>query len=76
MGKKGLLMSLICLLISGGELFAAEGIIDKEIKLGMVNAQTGPASGLGKGMFSGADAFFKEVNAKGGISGRKINLIG
>ena len=54
---------------------ATEGISVSEIKLGMVNAQTGPASGLGKGMRSGAEAMFKAVNAKGGVNGRMINLV-
>jgi len=53
---------------------AADGITDTEIKLGMVNVQSGPAAGLGKGMRSGAEAYFKELNAKGGVHGRKINL--
>ena len=51
-----------------------DGISDTEIKLGMVNVQTGPAAGLGKGMRSGAEAYFKELNAKGGIHGRQIKL--
>jgi len=54
--------------------FAADGITDSEIKLGMVNVQSGPAAGLGKGMRSGAEAYFKELNAKGGVHGRKIML--
>jgi branched-chain amino acid transport system substrate-binding protein len=54
---------------------AVVGLTDQEIKLGMVNAQSGPASGLGLGMKAGAEAYFSEVNAKGGIHGRKINLL-
>ena len=54
---------------------AADGISDGEIKIGMVNVQSGPASGLGKGMRAGAEAVFKDVNAKGGVHGRKINLV-
>lgn len=54
---------------------AVDGVTDTEIKLGMVNAQSGPASGLGKGMRQGAEAWFKEVNAKGGVNGRQINLL-
>jgi branched-chain amino acid transport system substrate-binding protein len=54
---------------------AQDGVSAAEIKLGMVNVQTGPASGLGKGMRSGAEAVFKAVNAKGGVNGRKISLL-
>lgn len=51
------------------------GISDNEIRLGMVNAQTGAAAGLGLGMRIGAEAVFKEANLNGGIHGRQINLI-
>ena len=46
-----------------------------EVRIGMVNALSGPASGLGKGMLEGAQAVFKEVNANGGVHGRKISLV-
>ena len=55
--------------------FAVDGVSDAEIRIGMVNVQTGPASGLGRGMRSGAEAVFKAVNAKGGVHGRKISLV-
>ena len=54
---------------------ASEGVSADEIRIGMVNVQTGPAAGLGKGMRSGAEAVFKQVNAKGGVNGRKIELL-
>ena len=54
---------------------AVEGITDSEIRLGMVNVQSGPAAALGKGMLEGALAVFKEVNAKGGVHGRQITLL-
>ena len=48
---------------------------DREpIRLGMVNAQTGPASALGQGMLAGAQAVFKDVNLRGGVHGRQIAL--
>lgn len=53
---------------------AETGVSETEIKIGMVNAQSGPASGLGLGMRAGAEAVFAEVNAKGGVHGRKITL--
>lgn len=63
------------LLLLGPAAVADDGISDNEIKLGMVNAQSGPSAGLGKGMRLGAEAVFKEVNAKGGVNGRKITLV-
>lgn len=62
--------------LSVGSSVAAEpGISGTEIRLGMVNAQTGAASGLGRGMLAGAAAVFQDVNAHGGISGRNVELI-
>lgn len=54
---------------------ATDGVSATELKIGMVNVQTGPASALGKGMRAGAEAVFKQVNAKGGVNGRQINLL-
>jgi ABC-type branched-subunit amino acid transport system substrate-binding protein len=54
---------------------ANNGVTASEIRIGMVNVQTGPAAGLGKGMRSGAEAVFRAVNAKGGVNGRKIELL-
>lgn len=51
------------------------GVSDSEIRLAMVNVQTGPAAALGKGMLAGSSAVFKEVNAKGGVHGRQIELL-
>lgn len=54
---------------------AGETAGHSEIRIGMVNALSGPASGLGKGMLEGAQAVFKEVNANGGVHGRKLSLV-
>ncbi len=76
MGKHIISVGMVLtMLFSVGHLFAADGVTDTEIKVGMVNAQTGPASGLGIGMKTGAEAVFKDINSKGGIHGRKINLL-
>ncbi len=37
-----------------GGLKAEDGVSNDEVRLGMVNAQSGPAAGLGKGMHAGA----------------------
>jgi len=52
----------------------APGVTDKEIKIGNTNPYSGPASvysTIGKSIA----ACFNEVNAEGGINGRKINWI-
>jgi len=45
------------------------------IKIGMVNDQSGPNKGAGKSMRVGVDAYFKAVNEKGGVNGKKIELV-
>ena len=45
-----------------------------EIKIGQTIAYSGPASAYGQ-LGKAEDAYFKWLNAKGGINGRKINFI-
>ncbi len=51
--------------------FADEGITDTEIHIGQWGPQTGPAAPWGI-VARGIDAYFKMINAEGGIHGRKI----
>jgi ABC-type branched-subunit amino acid transport system substrate-binding protein len=46
----------------------------KTIRIADINALTGPASALGKPVAAGHRAFFKALNAGGGIDGWKIRL--
>ena len=50
------------------------GATDTEIKIGNINPYSGPASAYGT-IGKTIDAFFKKVNAEGGVNGRKINFI-
>lgn len=54
---------------------AEDGVSDKEIRIGMANALTGPASGLGTQLKAGAEAYIATVNASGGVNGRKLTLV-
>ena len=65
----------LALSLAPGIGHATDGLSATEVKIGMVNVQSGPAAGLGKGMRSGAEAWFKSVNAKGGVHGRQINMV-
>lgn len=60
---------------TGMPAFAEDGVSDKEIRIGMANALSGPASGLGTDLKAGADAFLARVNAAGGVNGRKVVLV-
>ena len=50
------------------------GATDTEIKIGNVEAYSGPASAYGV-IGKTEDAYFKMINDQGGINGRKINFI-
>ena len=60
---------------AGLPVLAEDGVADKEIRIGMANALSGPASGLGLDLKAGADAFLARVNAAGGVNGRRIVLV-
>jgi branched-chain amino acid transport system substrate-binding protein len=50
------------------------GANDKEIKIGNTNPYSGPASAYGQ-IGKAIAAYFKMVNDRGGINGRKINFV-
>lgn len=54
---------------------AEPGISAQDVRVGMVNALSGPAAGLGAGMKAGAEAYFARINAAGGVYGRRIALV-
>ena len=57
----------------GGEGGGDPGITEDEIKLGGSYPFSGPASAY-KTIADGAKAYFKKVNAEGGVNGRKITF--
>jgi ABC-type branched-subunit amino acid transport system substrate-binding protein len=64
----------------GATMFAApalaeDGVSADAISFGQAAVLEGPASALGLGMKAGLNAAFDEINAKGGVHGRKIKLI-
>jgi branched-chain amino acid transport system substrate-binding protein len=64
--------------LMGGTAFAQKkydtGASDTEIKVGNINPYSGPASSYGV-IGKTIDAYFKKINAEGGINGRKITFI-
>jgi branched-chain amino acid transport system substrate-binding protein len=64
--------------VMGGTALAQKkydtGATDTEIKIGNIMPYSGPASAYGV-IGKTIDAYFKKVNAEGGINGRKINFI-
>jgi ABC-type branched-subunit amino acid transport system substrate-binding protein len=54
---------------------AEDGVHEKELRIGMANALSGPAAGLGTNLKAGAEAYIARVNAEGGVNGRKLVLV-
>jgi ABC-type branched-subunit amino acid transport system substrate-binding protein len=50
------------------------GATDKEIKIGGISPYSGPASAYGA-IGKAIDAYFKKVNAEGGINGRQVKFV-
>jgi branched-chain amino acid transport system substrate-binding protein len=70
--------ALAILVASGGGALAQKkydiGATDTEIKIGNIMPYSGPASAYGV-IGKTEEAYFRKVNAEGGINGRKINFI-
>jgi branched-chain amino acid transport system substrate-binding protein len=61
--------------VLAGPAFAEDGVSADTIVFGQAAVLEGPASALGVGMRTGLQAAFDEINAKGGVHGRKLKLI-
>jgi len=60
--------------MAGSASAQTPGVTDKEIKIGNINPYSGPASAYGT-IGKSIAAYFKMVNAEGGIHGRMVNFI-
>lgn len=70
------LRALYCLLLLAGPAEAGEiGVTSERIVFGQAAAMSGPSSALGLKMRQGILAAFAEVNTRGGVHGRKLDLI-
>jgi ABC-type branched-subunit amino acid transport system substrate-binding protein len=69
-------LSLLCAVAGPLHARADEvGVSSGSILFGQAAALEGPSSALGQGMRQGILAAFAEINAKGGVHGRKLELI-
>jgi len=62
-------------LASSYPVAAEDGVAADSITFGQAAVLEGPASALGQGMRAGIQAAFDEVNARGGVHGRKLKLV-
>jgi branched-chain amino acid transport system substrate-binding protein len=68
-------IAALLLLAATFPAYAEDGVTQNEIVIGMSNALSGPAAGLGTQLKAGTTAYIDKVNAAGGVNGRKIRLI-
>ncbi|MBZ9772385.1 ABC transporter substrate-binding protein [Mesorhizobium sp. CO1-1-8] len=68
--KKHLVLAML-----GGLLAAASAAQAQDVKVGLVAPLSGPAAAYGKDVQSGASLAVEEINAAGGIGGRKLVLV-
>src|SRR5450432_1501330 len=70
--------AIVAFAAAGGTAFAQKkydtGATDTEIKIGNIMPYSGPASAYGA-IGKTEEAYFKKINAEGGINGRKINFV-
>jgi branched-chain amino acid transport system substrate-binding protein len=55
---------------------SAPGVSAADVRVGMSAAFKGTAAGLGTEFYRGAQAYYDEINARGGVHGRTITVIG
>jgi branched-chain amino acid transport system substrate-binding protein len=75
LSRRAVLLASASLLFVPAAFAADPGVAADKIVFGQVAALDGPASALGLGMREGLRAAFAEVNAKGGVKGRKLELV-
>ncbi|MBE7939455.1 ABC transporter substrate-binding protein [Ramlibacter aquaticus] len=58
-----------------GSARAEPGVGDRQVLVGQFAAFSGPAAQLGERLKVGIEAFFRQVNAQGGVNGRSLKLV-
>src|SRR5262245_58249326 len=54
---------------------SAPGVTTRDIRIGMTAAFKGASAGLGTELYRGAQAYYAEINARGGIHGRMLSVV-
>jgi ABC-type branched-subunit amino acid transport system substrate-binding protein len=72
---RNILMIAVAVLLPGVVAAQQPGVTGDKIVLGQAAVFSGPAAQLGIQMRNGIQAYFAAVNAKGGVHGRKLELV-
>lgn len=68
-------MAASLLLALAPHVRADEGVSDTTVKWGMSVPLSGPNAAYGRAMKEGIEAYFAQVNARGGVAGRRLELV-
>ncbi|HCI29124.1 MAG TPA: ABC transporter substrate-binding protein [Fervidobacterium sp.] len=69
------LVSILVLLVLAVSIFAEVGVYSNKVVIGSFQAMSGPYAVIGQEMTKGMKAYFNWINKRGGVYGRKIELI-
>ena len=75
MSAKFLVAAVLLAAVPGPAVAAETGVTDTEIRVGDVDILTGPASFIGQAVAIGTKVAAAEINAKGGVNGRKLVIL-
>src|ERR1700738_875648 len=73
--RRTALGALAAVAIAGPAVAGEPGLSDAEIVIGLFGPLSGPLVGFGVDPINAAKMWYDEINAKGGIHGRKIRLV-
>jgi len=73
--KATLAATAVALSVAAAPAYAEQGVTDTEILIGSNNDLSGPFAAFGAPATKAAQLYFDEINANGGIHGRKIRFI-
>jgi branched-chain amino acid transport system substrate-binding protein len=76
--KNGFIVTAVSVLLGGASLSAhaqSQGVSSNEILIGSIQDLSGPLAGFSKMAAAGMQMRADEINAKGGINGRKLKVI-
>jgi len=68
-------LAAAALLLSSAASAQTRGVSDSEIRLGLITDLSGPIANYGKESRNGATLAAEEINARGGIHGRKVRVL-
>jgi branched-chain amino acid transport system substrate-binding protein len=66
---------LVCATLPSGSGSHVSSPRNATIRIGVSNVQSGPSSSLGRNLMIGTNAYFRIVNAHGGVHGRPLEVI-